>query len=95
MKYIIDACIRNNVVIEINGNKKRLDLDPKYLEYAADRGAMFEIAADTHNVNDFYRINNAITMVRYYNIPDKQIINTLNKNELLHFFKSLHNKRNV
>lgn len=95
MKYIIDACIRNNVVIEINGNKKRLDLDPKYLEYAADRGAMFEIAADTHNVNDVYRINNAITMVRYYNIPDKQIINTLNKNELLHFFKSLHNKRNV
>lgn len=95
MEYIIDACIRNNVIIEINGNKKRLDLDPKYMEYAADRGAIFEIAADTHNVKDYYRINNAIAMVRDYNIPENQIINTFNKNELMHLFNSLHNKRNV
>lgn len=95
MKYIIDACISNNVIIEINGNKKRLDLDPKYLDYAANKGAFFEIAADTHNVKDYYRINNAIAMVRDYNIPENQIINTFNKNDLMYLFNSLHNKRNV
>lgn len=95
MKYIIDACISNNVIIEINGNKKRLDLDPKYVEYAADKGALFEIAADTHNVKDYYRINNAIAIVSDHNIPETQIINTLKKDDLILLFNSLRNKRNV
>lgn len=40
MYKIIDACIRNNVVIEINGDPSRLDIDPKYIQYALEKGAM-------------------------------------------------------
>lgn len=93
MRYIIDACVSNNVVIEINGNKKRLDLDPKYVEYASNKGALFEIAADTHNVNDFYRINNAIAIVEDCHISEHQIINTFGKDELISLFSLMKQKK--
>ena len=89
-EYIIDACIRNNVVIEINGNKKRLDLDPKYITYASNHDAMFEIAADTHKLADFGRLNNAIAIVEDYKIPAEQIINLYNKSKLLTLLQKHH-----
>ena len=90
MHYIIDACVSNRVIIEINGNKKRLDLDPRYIQYASNRGALFEMAADTHKISDFARINNAISIVNDFHIPENQIINLYNRFELQSLFLKLH-----
>lgn len=87
MNYIIDACVSNKVVIEINGNKKRIDLDPKYVKYASNKGAYFELAADTHKKDDYSRINNAIYIAETCQIPKDQIINLKNKHELLTFLQ--------
>ena len=77
MYKILDACVQNNVVIEINGDPSRLDLDPKYINYALDKGAYFSLDSDTHSQNGFYNINNAILIARDYNIPPERCINTL------------------
>ena len=76
MYKIIDACIANNVIIEINGDPSRLDLDPKYIKYALEKGAIFSLDADTHTSNGFKNINNAIQMALDSNIPSDRIINT-------------------
>lgn len=49
-KEIIDACVANNVVIEINANPHRLDLDWKWIEYAMSKNALLSIDPDAHSI---------------------------------------------
>ena len=86
MYQIIDACIANHVVIEINGSPERLDLDPKYVRYALERGAFFSLDSDTHAKSDFYNINNAIRIAEDYHIPPERIINTFSEEEIHQFW---------
>jgi DNA polymerase (family 10) len=47
---IIEACIKNNVVIEINANPRRLDMDWRFIEQAIEMGAMLSINPDAHSL---------------------------------------------
>lgn len=86
MYKVIDACVANNVVLEINGDPERLDLDPKYIIYALNKGAMFTVDSDTHLVNSFMNINNAIKIASDYHIPAERCLNTMGLSELKTFF---------
>lgn len=46
---IVDAAIRNNVLIEINCNGKGRYPRPEFYEYIKDRGAKFIIGVDSHD----------------------------------------------
>ena len=52
-EVIIDACIANNVVIEINAHPRRLDLDWKWIGRAQEKGAILSINPDAHHVDGF------------------------------------------
>lgn len=52
-KKIIDACVANNVVVEINANPHRLDLDWSWIEYAMEKGALLSINPDAHTIDGF------------------------------------------
>lgn len=52
-EQIIDACIKNNVVIELNANPRRLDIDWQYIRPAIEKGAMISINPDAHEVEEF------------------------------------------
>lgn len=45
---IIDACADNNVIIELNANPYRLDMDWKYIDYALNKGVLISINPDAH-----------------------------------------------
>ena len=47
-KAVIDACVKHNVIIEINANPWRLDLDWRWVRYAIDQGAWLSINPDAH-----------------------------------------------
>lgn len=49
-KMIIDACVANNVVIELNANPNRLDIDWRELDYAINKGALISINPDAHSI---------------------------------------------
>lgn len=49
-KQLIDACVANNVVIEINAHPRRLDLDWSWIPYALEKGAMLSIDPDAHAI---------------------------------------------
>lgn len=49
-KKIIDACAANNVIIEINANPLRLDLDWRWHQYAISKGVLLSINPDAHRV---------------------------------------------
>jgi len=50
MKKIIDACAANNVVLELNANPRRLDLDWQWLPYAVEKNVLISINPDAHKV---------------------------------------------
>ncbi|HET9279848.1 MAG TPA: helix-hairpin-helix domain-containing protein [Flavitalea sp.] len=50
---IIEACVENNVTIEINANPRRLDMDWRWIDYALEQGALFSIDPDAHSVEEF------------------------------------------
>ena len=88
MYKILDACIHNNVVIEINGDPSRLDLDPQYIDYAVEKGAYFSLDSDTHSKSSFFNINNAILIARSLHIPPERCINTFSIPQLEYFFRN-------
>lgn len=53
---IIDACIKHNVVIELNAHPRRLDMDWKWIDVALERGALISIDPDAHSVEEFDNI---------------------------------------
>jgi DNA polymerase (family 10) len=85
MHKVIDACVANRVVIEINGDTDRLDLDPKYIDYALNRGAIFSLDSDTHSREGYLNINNSISIANDYHIPSSSIINTYLDFDFTHF----------
>jgi len=60
---IIDACAEHNVVIEINANPHRLDMDWRWIEYAMQKGVLLSIDPDAHSVagyrDIYYGVMNA------------------------------------
>ena len=52
-KSIIDACVKHNVVIELNANPRRLDMDWRYINEAISCGALISINPDAHQIGAF------------------------------------------
>lgn len=50
---IIDACVANNVVIELNAHPRRLDVDWQWLPYALEKNALISIDPDAHSIEGF------------------------------------------
>jgi len=48
---IIEACAQHGVIIEINANPWRLDLDWRWVSYALQKGVMLSINPDAHEVD--------------------------------------------
>ncbi len=50
---IIDACAKHNVVIELNANPRRLDMDWRQIPKALKKGVLISIDPDAHAVDAF------------------------------------------
>lgn len=50
-KKIIDACAANNVVIELNANPNRLDIDWREIKYALEKNVLISINPDSHSIS--------------------------------------------
>ncbi len=48
---IIDACVANNVVIELNAHPSRLDIDWRHIEYALKKNVLISIDPDAHSLD--------------------------------------------
>lgn len=52
-KAIIDACAKHRVVIEINANPRRLDMDWRWVGYALEKNVMLSVNPDAHDTAEF------------------------------------------
>ena len=52
-KAVIDACAEHQVIIEINANPWRLDLDWRWVRYALGQGVQLSINPDAHHTDGY------------------------------------------
>lgn len=61
---VIDACAANGVVIEINANPYRLDMDWSHITYALEKGVMISINPDAHSIQEIDNIRWGVSAAR-------------------------------
>src|SRR5580658_345942 len=73
-RKIIDACVANRVVIELNAHPRRLDMDWRWIGYALDKGCLISIDPDAHSVNGYNDIRYGALAARKAGLtPDKNL----------------------
>ncbi len=92
-KVIIDACAANNVVIELNANPHRLDIDWRHLRYALDKGVLTSINPDAHSVNGFYDVQYGVLMAQKAGVTKEQNLSSFSLPKFEEFIKIQHAKR--
>lgn len=51
---VIDACAANDVVIELNANPNRLDIDWRHIAYALEKNVLISINPDAHHTDGYH-----------------------------------------
>ncbi|MDR6941312.1 helix-hairpin-helix domain-containing protein [Mucilaginibacter pocheonensis] len=86
-KKVIDACAANNVVIEINANPLRLDLDWRWHQYALEKGVWLSINPDAHRVEGFLDMHYGVLAARKGGLYKEMCLNALSLQEITKVFE--------
>ncbi len=73
---IFDAAAENGVMIEINGNPHRLDLDWRHIRDALSRGVRFSIHPDAHSTDSLSHVVSGTWVARKAGLRARDIFNT-------------------
>jgi DNA polymerase (family X) len=85
-KKVIDACAANNVIIELNANPLRLDLDWRWHQYALDKGVWLSINPDAHRTEGFHDTEYGVLAARKGGLYKERCLNALLLQEIATFF---------
>ncbi|HEX8350545.1 MAG TPA: PHP domain-containing protein, partial [Hymenobacter sp.] len=85
-KAVIDACAKHNVIIEINANPWRLDLDWRWVRYALDQGVKLSINPDAHHTNGYADMRYGVMMGRKGGLTKEMTFNALSGEEMAAYF---------
>jgi DNA polymerase (family 10) len=85
---VIDACAANNVVIEINSNPLRLDLDWRWHRYALEKGVLLSINPDAHRTEGFHDMNYGVLIGRKGGLQATQCLNAFSLQDITQYFNN-------
>jgi DNA polymerase (family 10) len=83
---IFEKAGQRGVMIEINGNPNRLDLDWRHIRRALDHGVMFSINPDAHSVSEYNAVITGTWVARKGGLGPKHIFNTKDVEEVAEWF---------
>lgn len=90
-RYIIDACVANNVVIELNANPVRLDIDWTWIPYLLERGGMISINPDAHNMKAIHHMKYGVAVARKGGLTRENCLNSKNIDQFEEWVSGLKN----
>ena len=93
-KEIIDACAEYNVVIELNANPRRLDMDWRYIDYCTEKNVLISIDPDAHSIKAFEHTKYGVLAAQKAGITKEQNLSSNSLLEFENFIKMQKEKRN-
>lgn len=83
---VIDACAANRVVIEINANPLRLDLDWRWHRYALEKGVLLSINPDAHRMEGFHDMHYGTLVARKGGLSAPHCLNAFSLSQISAYF---------
>jgi DNA polymerase (family 10) len=87
MPRVIEAARKYNVVIEINANPHRLDLDWRFGKFAKEQGVKVSINPDAHSTEGLSDIAYGIGIARKGWLGAQDVVNTMAREEMEGFLQ--------
>ncbi len=82
LKKVIDAAAVNNVIMELNANPHRLDLDWRWCKYAVEKEVKISINPDAHSLEGLNHTVFGVEVARKGWVTSKDCLNTLTAAEI-------------
>ncbi len=92
-KKIIDACAANHVVIELNANPRRLDVDWRHLDYCMQKGVLTSINPDAHSIPEFELIKYGVYAAQKGGVTKAMNVSSFTLSQFEKFVLAQHAKR--
>jgi DNA polymerase (family 10) len=73
---VFEKAGERGVMIEINGNPRRLDIDWRLVQRALDRGVRFSIHPDAHSIHEYNALISGTWAARKAGLAPREIFNT-------------------
>ena len=90
---IIDACVANQVVIELNAHPRRLDIDWRWIEKAINKGALISINPDAHSIEGFADTRYGVLVAQKAGLPAEKNLSSFSLAEMNNFLAVQQQKR--
>lgn len=92
-KKIIDACAANDVVLEINANPRRLDMDWRWIDYAMEKDVVLSINPDAHRREGIDDIRFGVLVAQKGMLTAAMNLSSFSLSEFEDFLRKQHEKR--
>lgn len=86
-KTVIDACADLSVIIELNSNPYRLDLDWRWIQYALEKGIKISINPDAHRKEGFNDVYYGVCVGRKAGLTKAMTFNGMSRKEIETLFQ--------
>jgi DNA polymerase (family X) len=87
MEEVLDAVAGSRCAIEINGDPRRLDLEPRWVRAARERGIPFIVSTDAHSIGGMANLPYGVAMARRGWLARDEVLNTLDAES---FMRAVH-----
>jgi len=84
-KKIIDACVANNVVVELNAHPNRLDIDWRQIDYALQKNVLISIDPDAHFIDGLDDTRYGILVAQKAMLPKERNLSSFSRSEFQEF----------
>lgn len=92
-KKLIDACAANNVVIELNANPSRLDIDWRCIDYCLEKNVLISIDPDAHGIGGFNDTRYGVLAAQKVGVTRRNNLSSYSLDEFEEFLRKQYAKR--
>jgi DNA polymerase (family 10) len=81
------------VVIEVNANPNRLDMDWRWVDYAMEKGVMLSVNPDAHTLDEFHNVKYGVLVAQKGGLTKEKNLSSFSLKEFEEYLTQKSNPR--